>query len=131
MEKVYNYLKENGTFYYATIDGDRPSVRPFGFIMKYEGHIYVGMGDHKNCFKQSVENPKICIVSLGKGTWLRLFATAVHDTSKEVNEHALKESPFIAKKYSEETGLTHAVLRLENCYAEFMGNDGAEEVIEF
>jgi len=36
MERVLNYLKENPVFYFATVDGDEPKVRPFGFNMGYE-----------------------------------------------------------------------------------------------
>ena len=131
MEKIYNYLKENGTFYYATIDGDRPSVRPFGFLMKYEDHIYISMGDHKKCYKQTIENSNICILSMGKGSWLRLFATAIQDTREEVSVYAREASPSSERRYSKESGLVRAIFRLENCYAELTNSDGTIEVTEF
>ena len=34
MEKVCAFLKEAGTYYLATVDGDQPRVRPFGTIPK-------------------------------------------------------------------------------------------------
>lgn len=30
MEKVCQFLKDAGTYYLATVDGDQPRVRPFG-----------------------------------------------------------------------------------------------------
>ena len=32
MEEVFEFLKNCGTFYIATIDGDQPRVRPFGVV---------------------------------------------------------------------------------------------------
>ncbi|CCL83433.1 conserved hypothetical protein [Clostridioides difficile T19] len=30
-----NFFKENSTFYFATVEDNKPRVRPFGFIMDY------------------------------------------------------------------------------------------------
>ena len=35
-QEVYEFLKESNVFYLATIDGDRPRVRPFGALNIYE-----------------------------------------------------------------------------------------------
>ena len=131
LDKVYDFIKDNHVFYYSTIDNGRPRTRPFGFIMKHNDHIYLGMGDYKDCFKQTIENPNICVVSSGKGTWLRLNATAVHDTSEAAKAQAFEGSEFLQKKYNEETGLSLGLVRLENCVAEFINNDGIAEVLEF
>ena len=32
MEKVYEFLKNAGVYYIATVDGDQPHVRPFGTV---------------------------------------------------------------------------------------------------
>ena len=47
MEKLLEFLKDAGTFFYATVDGDKPRVRPFGFCMELNGKFYVGMGQQK------------------------------------------------------------------------------------
>ena len=39
MKKIMNFLKENSTFYFATVEDNKPRVRPFGFIMDYEGKL--------------------------------------------------------------------------------------------
>ncbi|NLO97507.1 MAG: NimC/NimA family protein, partial [Peptococcaceae bacterium] len=44
MDEVFKYLKECGTFYLATCEGDQPRVRPFGAIDLYEGKIYIQTG---------------------------------------------------------------------------------------
>ena len=32
MQEVYDFLKQCGTYYLATVEGDQPRVRPFGTI---------------------------------------------------------------------------------------------------
>ena len=32
MEKAYEFLKNAGTYYLATVEGDQPRVRPFGAL---------------------------------------------------------------------------------------------------
>ena len=32
IDKVYEFLKKCGTYYFATADGNQPRVRPFGTI---------------------------------------------------------------------------------------------------
>ena len=32
MERVEKFLKDAGTYYLATVDGDQPRVRPFGTV---------------------------------------------------------------------------------------------------
>ncbi|AXU46472.1 pyridoxamine 5'-phosphate oxidase-like FMN-binding protein [Clostridioides difficile] len=36
MKKIMNFLKENSTVYFATVEYNKPRVRPFGFVMDYE-----------------------------------------------------------------------------------------------
>ena len=44
MERVLKFLKEAGTYYLATTDGDQPRVRPFGTAVMFEGRIYIQTG---------------------------------------------------------------------------------------
>ena len=52
MNEVYEFLKECGVYFLATVDGDRPRVRPFGTIDVYEDRLYIQMGKVKNVSKQ-------------------------------------------------------------------------------
>ena len=52
MERVEKFLKEAGTYYLATIDGDKARVRPFGTVNIFEGKLYIQTGKVKNVSKQ-------------------------------------------------------------------------------
>lgn len=37
MNEVIEFLNDCGVFFLATVDGDQPKVRPYGFVMDYDG----------------------------------------------------------------------------------------------
>ena len=55
-EEIMEFLKENPTFYLATVDGYLPRVRPIGFAMWYNGHLCIALGKHKAAYKQLLDN---------------------------------------------------------------------------
>ena len=58
MESVVNFLKEAGTYYLATVDGDQPRVRPFGTVNVFEGKLYIQTGKSKAVARQLKANHK-------------------------------------------------------------------------
>ena len=105
MQRIFDFLKDPHTFYYATCDGDKPRVRPFGFCMEFEGKFYIGMGKHKDSYKQTLANPNIEICSTDSHRrWLRVRGVAVPDDRPEVLEAAFKVSPGLKSMYNEKTG---------------------------
>ena len=84
MEEVLKFLKDNPTYYLATMDGSQPRVRPFGTIALFEGRLYFQTGHVKNAYEQLIANPQIEIcASSHQGGWLRTTATAVRDDRGE------------------------------------------------
>ena len=41
MNNIVKELKDVGVFYVATIDGDKPRVRPFSSVTEFEGNTYL------------------------------------------------------------------------------------------
>ena len=84
MNEVYEFLKKCGTYYLATVEGDQPRVRPFGFYMLFKDKLYFGMGKQKQSFAQTVANPNIEVCAMNaKRQWIRIRGTAVVDDSPE------------------------------------------------
>ena len=48
MQEVYDFLKKSGVFYLATVDHDKPRVRPFGALNIFEDKLYLQTGKHSN-----------------------------------------------------------------------------------
>ena len=52
MERVCQFLKDAGSYFLATVEGDQPRVRPFGTIHIYNGKLYIQTGNVKPVAKQ-------------------------------------------------------------------------------
>ena len=118
MERVYNFLKEAGTYYLATVEGDQPRVRPFGTILLYEGRLYIQTGKSKKVSRQLAANPKAEICAYKDGEWLRVSGTLVEDDRREVKTAMLDEYPNLRGAYIEDDGNTQ-VWYLERATATF------------
>lgn len=119
MEEILKFLKDNPTFYVGTVDEDgNPDIRPFGVVAEINGAIHIQTGMVKDCYKQMVAHPRICICDFSKesGQWLRLYADAVPDDSVETNQAMLDENPMLKDKYAAGDG-NCVSMRLENVKA--------------
>ncbi len=106
MEKTYEFLKKCGTYYIATMDGDKPRVRPFGTVNIFEGKLYIQTGKVKNVSKQMHANPKIEISAFAEEKWIRLEATAVVDDRIEAHQSMFEEYPSLLNMYKPGDGNT-------------------------
>lgn len=113
MEEVYNFLKKCGVFYIATIDNDKPRVRPFGAINIFEDKIYFQTGNIKNVFKQIEINPNVEISGFVDGKWIRLEGKLIRDSRIEAKKSMLDSNPELRSMYDENDSNTE-VLYLEN-----------------
>ena len=66
MERVCKFLKDAGTYYLATVEGDQPRVRPFGTAHIFEGRLYIQTGKAKPVSKQLMAHPKAEICAFHK-----------------------------------------------------------------
>lgn len=128
MEKILEFLKENPTFYFATVEDGKPRVRPFGFFMEHDGKLYFGMGKHKASYRQLQENPNVEVCTANaKGQWIRIKGTAVMDDSEEAMAQAFEAMPSLSKIYNKETGLKMGLCYLKDMETELAGMDGSFE----
>ena len=130
MQRVYEFLKECGTYYLATVEGDQPRVRPFGTVDIFEGKLYIQTGKVKNVSRQIQENPRVEICAFAGGKWLRIAGKLVRDDRVEAKQHMLDAYPSLQGMYSATDDNTE-VLYFEEAVATFSSFTEAPEVIRF
>lgn len=129
MEKVYEFLKNAGVYYIATVDGDQPHVRPFGTINIFEGKLYVQTGKSKDVSKQIQANGKVEISAMvGSDRWIRLTGTLVEDDRIEARISMLDAYPSLQAMYKADDGNT-VVYYLKDAKAVFCSFTEAPEVV--
>lgn len=130
MERVCQFLKEAGTYYLATVEGDQPRVRPFGTAHIFEGRLYIQTGKVKPVSKQLMANPKAEICAFHGGTWVRISGELMEDDRVEARKSMLDAYPSLRKMYDENDGNTQ-VFYFQNATAIFSSFTAAPETIHF
>ena len=100
MQDVYQFLKDAGVYYIATVDGDQPRVRPFGTIHIFEGKLYIQTGRKKYVSRQLGVNGKTELCAMKGDEWIRLSGTLVDDNRREAKASMLDAYPSLKKMYS-------------------------------
>lgn len=130
MEEVYNFIKNSGYYFIATIEGDQPRVRPFGTINIFEGKLYIQTGHKKNVAKQIAANPKAEICAYNGKEWIRVEATLVEDARIEAKKSMLDAYPNLRSMYDENDDNT-AVYVLTNAKADLYTSPFDKKTIRF
>lgn len=130
MQKVYEFLKNAGTYYLATVEGDQPRVRPFGTANVFEDKLYIQTGKAKPVSKQLTANPKAEICAFKDGVWLRVSGELIEDDRVEARKSMLDAYPSLRAMYDENDGNTQ-VLYFKNAVATFSSFTAPSERVEF
>ena len=130
MNKIVEFLNDTKIFYLATIDGDKPRVRPFGAVMEKDGKIYFCTNNQKDVYRQMQKNPNIEISATKEnGDWLRLSGEAVFDSSKDTKQTMLDECPVLKTMYSADDG-KFEIFYITNASATVFSLCGKKETLE-
>lgn len=130
MQEVYDFLKKCNTYYLATVENDRPRVRPFGTIDIFEGKLYIQTGKVKEVSKQMGINPKVEICAFDGEKWIRVQATVVEDDRLAARQHMLDAYPSLQAMYRADDGNTQ-VLYLKDATATISSFTADPRVIRF
>lgn len=131
MKRTLNYLKEIGTFYLATCEGEQARVRPFGAVCEFEGKLYIVTNNQKKVYQQLISSPKIEICGMRGETWLRIEAEAVRDTRREARVAMLEDNQeTLSSLYAVDDNVME-VLYLKNATATFASFTDEPQVTTF
>ena len=130
MQRVYEFLKNAEVYYLATVEGDRPRVRPFGTVNEFEGKLYIQTGKIKPISRQLAINPKAELCAFKDGAWIRIACELVEDDRFEARKSMLDAYPNLRRMYDENDGNTQ-VFYMKNATATISSFVNAPIVIEF
>ncbi|MBR6209006.1 MAG: pyridoxamine 5'-phosphate oxidase family protein [Oscillospiraceae bacterium] len=119
-EKVSKYLDEAKVFYFLTTDGDQPKGRPFGFHMLVDDTLYFGCGTFKNVWRQLTANPRVEILAVNGGEFLRYDGSAKIVKDEALLARVREIMPEIMALY-DKNGWEMGLFFLENGHAEIRG----------
>ena len=118
MKEVYDFIKDCGVYYLATLDNDKPRVRPFGTLEIFEDKLYLQTGKKKDVYKQIINNSNVEICAFKDGRWLRIECMLISDDRVEAKKDMLDKNPELRGMYNELDDNT-IVLYLKDAKATF------------
>lgn len=126
MKETFEFLKERTKVnYVSTVDGNKPSCRPFGDPVLFDNKIYVLTNKQKNVSKQISVNNNVCIVAYDDENWIRINCQLIDDS----NNIDAKKAIINEFDWAEEAGYTldnpdFQVLYIANADATIYDEDG-------
>ncbi len=130
MKEVQEFLKSAGVYYLATVDNNKPKVRPFGTAEIFEDHLYIQTGKSKDVYKQVLNNPYVELSAFKDGKWIRVEGKLISDDRVEAKKDMLDKNPSLRGMYNENDDNT-IVLYFESGKATISSFTEADKVIEF
>lgn len=111
MSKAYEFLKECGSFFVLTINGDYPAGRPFGAVMEVGDDLYLSTNDVNHAHKQMREHEKVQLVAKKPTTreWIRITGKVEECDDKELKHQMLIECPVLQQRF-DAGGMEHFIL---------------------
>lgn len=131
IERVCQFLKDAGTYYLATTEGDQPHVRPFGTAHIFENKLYIQTGNGKDVCHQMIANGKMEICAMYKGEWIRIRGTVIKDDRQEAEEAMLSAYPDLRKMYTTGANGNTAVFYFEHATASISSFTHEPEILTF
>ena len=130
MNEILEFITQARTFYIATVEGDKPKVRPFGFVMEHEGQLYFCTNNQKDIYKQLQINPyfEVCTTS-ANGSWIRLRGKAVFEANLAAKAKAFEIMPRLAAMYASPENPIFEVFYISEGEATFYSFSGAPRVV--
>ena len=130
MKEVYDFLKDCGVYYLATVDNGNPRVRPFGTVEIFEDKLNIQTGKKKDVYKQILVNSNVEICAFKDGKWLRISCELIPDDRMEAKKDMLDKNPNLRGMYNELDDNT-IVLYLNNSKATFYSFTEKPKIINF
>ena len=130
MKEVQDFIKEVGVYYLATIDNNKPKVRPFGTMEIFEDHLYIQTGKNKDVYKQIISNPYVELCAFNNGKWIRVEGKLIPDDRIEAKKDMLDKNPSLRAMYNENDNNT-IVLYFEHAKATISSFTEEPKKIEF
>ena len=104
MKEIMSYLQECNNFCLATVENDKPFVRPISVLCEHNDKLYFVSSNHKLVYNQIKANGNVEICGMNThGSWIRINGKVVEDESREARI-AIMDSDIdvISSVYSKE-----------------------------
>ena len=122
MNEIIDFLTKSQTFYVSTVnENNMPEVRPFGFVMEWNGKPAFSTGSFKKVYSQLQANPNIaiCAYTADNMQWMRISGKVKFTDDIAAKRKILETMPFLKEMYKSEDNPMLACFYIEEGEAAF------------
>ena len=122
MNEIIDFLTKSQTFYVSTLsENNMPEVRPFGFVMEWNGKPAFSTGTFKKVYSQLQANPNIAICAFIAETmqWMRISGKVKFTDEIEAKRKILETMPMLKDMYQSEDNPVLACFYIDEGEAAF------------
>ena len=100
MREIIGFLSANPMGSLATVDGSKPQVRPWGFMLEKEGKLWFCTGNNKPVFQQLQKNPAIAFCSTSKEmVTVRLQGEVIFSSDLAMKKTIIENNAMVKSVY--------------------------------
>ncbi|MDR7865516.1 MAG: pyridoxamine 5'-phosphate oxidase family protein [Sporomusaceae bacterium] len=115
MKEVIEFLYANPMGSLATVEGGKPRVRPWGFMLEQGGKLWFCTANNKDVYRQLQKNPAIefCTTSKAMVT-VRVRGEAIFSSDLAMKNAILEHSPLVKSIYKSPDNPVFEIFCLEH-----------------
>ena len=127
MQEIVKFLNENINGFLATLEGGKPKVRPYQFMLEDGGKLCFSTNNTKEVCKQLMANPSMEFsCSNQQGGWLRLSGEVKFSKDPKIKEKILAKSDVVRSIYKTPDNPMFEVFYLDHGTAQIMELPGQQ-----
>ena len=122
MKEIVDFLAKSQTFYLSTVnENNMPEVRPFGFVMEWDGKLAFSTSTVKKVYHQLQASPNVAICAYVAETmqWMRISGKVKFTDDIAAKRKILESMPFLKELYKSEDNPVLACFYIEEGEAGF------------
>ena len=130
MNEIIDFLTKSQTFYISTVnENNMPEVRPFGFVMEWNGKPAFSTGTVKKVYRQLQNNPNVAICAYMPESmqWMRVSGKVKFTDDTAAKRKILESMPFLKDVYKSEDNPVLACFLIEEGEASFFSFESMNE----
>ncbi|MDP3176591.1 MAG: pyridoxamine 5'-phosphate oxidase family protein [Spirochaetaceae bacterium] len=125
MREIVEFLNENTNGFLATLEGGKPRVRPYQFMLEDGGKLCFSTNNTKEVCKQLMADPSMEFsASNAKGGWIRLRGEAKFSGESRIKQLILDGSETVRAIYKTPDNPMFEVFFLDKGMAQIMDAAG-------
>ena len=118
MKEVIDFLTANNTGFLGTVEGDKPHVRPFQFMLEDGGKLFFCTSNKKDVYAQLKANPHFEFSNTSPNfEWIRVRGEAEFCDDLSIKEKIIDSGPLVKSIYQSASNPIFEIFFIKNGHA--------------